>query len=244
MQKYDCFESVPKIEQKILTLVRKFKRGLTRNETIELHELFADRKRLLNKSCPYTEENLSALKEINRELENLTLLNRKRALNLVRFISDIGICSECGDWKIKAYLIVDGDMGGIELSDEKAYGSNFNEMRPILASVQKYIALKPFNTENERFAKEEIEEETLSEDPQLAHWNEPDYDPDIFHKWFVETVRGCDWICHYQKSLSPALHQLLRYRFWSVPDLLRLRFSTEADVELKVDQNLKKGIVR
>lgn len=244
MQKYDCFEDVQQIEKKIFALVRKFKRGLTRNETIELHELFADRKRLLNKSCPYTEENLSALKEINRELENLTLLNRKRALNLVRFISDIGICSECGDWKIKAYLIVDGDMGGIELSDEKSYGSNFSEMRPILASVQKYIALKPFNTENERFAKEEIEEETLFEDPQLAHWNEPDYDPDIFHKWFVETVRGCDWICHYQKSLSLALHQLLRFRFWSVPDLLRLRFSTEADVELKVDQNLKKGIVR
>ena len=244
MQKYDCFEDVQKIEQKIFALVRKFKKGLTRNETIELHELFADRKRLLNKSCTYTEENLSALKEINRELENLTLLNRKRALDLVRLISEADICRKSDNWTINAYLFVDGDMGGIELSDEKAYGSNFNEMRPILASVQKYIALKPFNTENERFAKEEIEEETLSEDPQLAHWNEPDYDPDIFHKWFVETVRGCDWICHYQKSLSPALHQLLRYRFWSVPDLLRLRFSTEADVELKVDQNLKKGIVR
>ena len=241
MQKYDCFESVPKIEQKILTLVRKFKKGLTRNETIELHELFSDRKRLLNKSCPYTEENLSALKEINRELENLTLLNRKRALDFVRFRSDTDICRESGDWMIKAYLIVDGDMGGIELSDEKAYGSNFREMRSVLASAQKYIALKPFNTENERFAKEEIVEETLSEDPQLAHWNEPDYDPDIRHQWFVETVRGCDWICHYQKSLSPALHQLLRYRFWSVPDLLRLRFSTEADVELIVNQNLKRG---
>lgn len=241
MQKYDCFENILKIEQKIFALVRKFKKGLTRNETIELHELFSDRKRLLNKSCPYTEENLLALKEINRELDNLTLLNRKRALNLVRFISDTDICRESGGWMIKAYLIVDGDMGGIGLSDEKSYGSNFNETRPILASAQRYIALKPFNVENERFAKEEIVEETLSEDPQLAHWNEPDYDPDIRHQWFVETVRGCDWICHYQKSLSPALHQLLRYRFWSVPDLLRLRFSTEADVELIVNQNLKRG---
>lgn len=241
MQKYDCFEDVQKIEQKIFALVRKFNKGLTRNETIELHELFSDRKRLLNKSCPYTEENLSASKEINRELENLTLLNRKRALDLVRLISEADICREGDNWTINAYLFVDGDMGGIELSDEKAYGSNFREMRSVLASAQKYIALKPFNTENERFAKEEIVEETLSEDPQLAHWNEPDYDPDIRHQWFVETVRGCDWICHYQKSLSPALHQLLRYRFWSVPDLLRLRFSTEADVELIVNQNLKRG---
>lgn len=238
MQNYDCFEVIQKIEQKIFALVRRFKKGLTRNETIELHELFADRKRLLNKSCLYTEENLSALKGINRELESLTLLNRKRALDLVRFILDTGTCSESADWMIKAYLIVDGDMGGIELSDEKSYGSNFNEMRPILASAQKYIALKPFNVENERFAEEDIVAETLSEDPQLAHWNEPDYDPDILHQWFVETVRGCDWIYHYQKSLSPALHQLLRYRFWSVPDLLRLRFSTEADVELIVDHEL------
>ena len=238
MQKYDCFEDIQKIEQKIFALVRKFNKGLTRNETIELHELFSDRKRLLNQSCPYTEENLSALKEINRELENLTLLNRKRAFDLMSFISDTGIRSESADWMIKAYLIVDGNKGGIELSDEKSYGSNFNEMRPILASAQEYISLKPFNIEDERFAKEEIVEETLSEDPQLAHWNEPDYDPDILHQWFVETVRGCDWIYHYQKSLSPALHQLLRYRFWSVLDLLRLRFSIEADVELIVDHEL------
>lgn len=238
MQKYDCFEDIQKIELNIFALVRKFKKGLTRNETIELHELFADRKRLLNKSCRYTEENVSALKEINRELENLTLLNRRRALDLVRFISDIGICSESADWMIKAYLIVDGDMGGIELSDEKSYGSNFNEMRPILASAQEYIALKPFNVENERFAEEDIVAETLAEDPQLVHWNEPDYDPEFLYRWFVENVRGCDWICHYQKVLSPALYQLLRYRFWSVPDLLRLRFSTEADVELIVDHEL------
>lgn len=241
MQKYDCFEVIQKIEQKIFALVSKVNKGLARNEKIELHELFADRKRLLNRSCPYTEENLSALKEINRELENLTLLNRKRTLDLVRFISDTGICGESGDWMIKAYLIVDGDMGGIGLSDEKAYGSNFKEMRSVLASAQEYIALKPFNTENERFAEEDIVAGILSEDPQLAHWNEPDYDPDIRHQWFVETVRGCEWICHYQKSLSPALHQLLRYRFWSVPDLLRLRFSTKVDVELIVDQNLKRG---
>ena len=241
MQKYDCFEDVQKIEQKIFALVGKYNKGLTQNEKIELHELFSDRKRLLNKSCPYTEENLSALKEINRELENLTLLNRRRALDLVRFISDIGICSESADWMIKAYLIVDGDMGGIELSDEKSYGSNFNEMRPILASAQEYIALKPFNVENERFAEEDIVAETLAEDPQLVHWNEPDYDPEIIHQWFVEIVRGCDWICHYQKVLSPALYQLLRYRFWSVPDLLRLRFGIEADVELIVNQNLKRG---
>lgn len=238
MQKYDCFEDVQKIEQKIFALVGKYNKGLTQNEKIELHELFSDRKRLLNKSCPYTEENLSALKEINRELENLTLLNRRRALDLVRFISDIGICSESADWMIKAYLIVDGDMGGIKLSDEKSYGSNFNEMRPILASAQEYIALKPFNVENERFAEEDIVAETLAEDPQLVHWNEPDYDPEFLYRWFVENVRGCDWICHYQKVLSPALYQLLRYRFWSVPDLLRLRFSTEADVELIVDHEL------
>ena len=238
MQKYDCFEDVQKIEQKIFALVGKYNKGLTQNEKIELHELFSDRKRLLNKSCPYTEENLSALKEINRELENLTLLNRRRALDLVRFISDIGICSESADWMIKAYLIVDGDMGGIELSDEKSYGSNFNEMRPILASAQEYIALKPFNVENERFAEEDIVAETLAEDPQLVHWNEPDYDPEFLYRWFVENVRGCDWICHYQKVISPALYQLLRYRFWSVPDLLRLRFSTEADVELIVDHEL------
>ena len=238
MQKYDCFEDVQKIEQKIFALVGKYNKGLTQNEKIELHELFSDRKRLLNKSCPYTEENLSALKEINRELENLTLLNRRRALDLVRFISDIGICSESADWMIKAYLIVDGDMGGIELSDEKSYGSNFNEMRPILASAQEYIALKPFNVENERFAEEDIVAETLAEDPQLVHWNEPDYDPEFLYRWFVENVRGCDWICHYQKVISPALYQLLRYRFWSVPDLLRLRFSTEADGELIVDHEL------
>ena len=238
MQKYDCFEDVQKIEQKIFALVGKYNKGLTQNEKIELHELFSDRKRLLNKSCPYTEENLSALKEINRELENLTLLNRRRALDLVRFISDIGICSESADWMIKAYLIVDGDMGGIELSDEKSYGSNFNEMRPILASAQEYIALKPFNVENERFAEEDIVAETLAEDPQLVHWNEPNYDPEFLYRWFVENVRGCDWICHYQKVISPALYQLLRYRFWSVPDLLRLRFSTEADVELIVDHEL------
>ena len=241
MRKYDCFEDVQKIEQKIFALVRKFKRGLTRNETIELHELFADRKRLLNKSCPYTEENLSALKEINRELENLTLLNRKRALDLVRLVSEADICREGDNWTINAYLFVDGDMGGIELSDEKAYGSNFNEMRPILASAQEYISLKPFNIEDERFAEEEIFDETLSEDPQLVHWNEHDYAPETIHQWFVEIVRGCDWIGHYQKALSPALHKLLCYRFWSVPDLLRLRFGIEAEVELIVDHELEKG---
>ena len=64
MQKYDCFEDVQKIEQKIFALVGKYNKGLTQNEKIELHELFSDRERLLNKSCPFTEENLSALKEI------------------------------------------------------------------------------------------------------------------------------------------------------------------------------------
>ena len=82
------------------------------NEKIELHELFSDRERLLNKSCPFTEENLSALKEINRELESLTLLNRKRALDLVRLISEADSCRKSDNWTINAYLFVDGDMGG------------------------------------------------------------------------------------------------------------------------------------
>lgn len=43
MQKYDCFEDVQKIEQKIFTLVGKYHKGLTQNEKIELHELFSDR---------------------------------------------------------------------------------------------------------------------------------------------------------------------------------------------------------
>ena len=194
---------------------------MTFRESVHLHQLFSDRKHHLNRCCPLTEENYLAFKQINQELDNLVWLNRKRALEMVRFVSSAGVSRESSNWLIKAYLIVDGDMGGVELSDDSAYGSDFKRMRPILASTQNYISTSPVNEEDKHFAEEEIYEEGLIEDPNLSYWNEPDYDHE-----------------YYQGEISLVFQNLLRYRFWSIPDLLRLRYSTEADIELIADYSL------
>ena len=157
---------------------------------------------------------------------------------MARFVSSAGVSRESSNWLIKAYLIVDGDMGGIELSDDLAYGSDFKRMRPILASTQNYITTSPVNEEDKHFAEEEIYEEGLIEDPNLSYWNEPDYDHESLRTWFLVNVKGCTWVEKYQGGISLVFQNLLRYRFWSIPDLLRLRYSTEADIELIADYSL------
>ena len=157
---------------------------------------------------------------------------------MARFVSSAGVSQESSNWLIKAYLIVDGDMGGVELSDDLAYGSDFKRMRPILASTQNYISTSPVNEEDKHFAEEEIYEEGLIEDPNLSYWNEPDYDHEYLRTWFLVNVKGCTWVEKYQGEISLVFQNLLRYRFWSIPDLLRLRYSTEADIELIADYSL------
>ena len=138
---------------------------------MHLHQLFSDRRHHLNRCCPPTEENFLAFKQINQELDNLVWLNRKRALEMARFVSFAGVSRESSNWLIKAYLIVDGDMGGVELSDDLAYGSDFKRMRSILASTQNCISTSPVNEEDKHFAEEEIYDEGLIEDPHLLDWN-------------------------------------------------------------------------
>ena len=239
MDKYDCFEAIHEIEKEIFSLVKKHSSQLTFRESVHLHQLFSDRKHHLNRCCLLTEENFLAFKQINQELNNLVWLNRKRALEMAHFVSSAGISRESSHWLIKAYLIVDGDMGGIELSDELAYGSDFKRMRPILASTQNYISTSPVNEEDQHFAEEEIDEEGLIEDPKLSYWNEPDYDREYLLTWFLVNVKGCAWLEKYQGEVSLALQKLLQFHFWSVPDLLRLRHSTEADIELVADYSLE-----
>lgn len=238
MDKYDCFKAIQDIEKEIFSRVQKYRSQLTFRKGVHLYQLFSDRKYLLNQFCPMTEENFLAFKQINQELDNLVWLNRKRALEMARFVSSAGISRESSHWLIKAYLIVDGDMGGIELSDELAYGSDFKRMRPILASTQNYISTSPVNEEDQHFAEEEIDEEGLIEDPKLSYWNEPDYDREYLRTWFLVNVKGCAWVEKYQGEVSLALQKLLRFHVWSVPDLLRLRYSTEADIELIADYSL------
>lgn len=91
---------------------------------------------------------------------------------------------------IKAYLIVDGDMGEVELSDDLAYGSDFKRMGPILASTQNYNSTSPVNEEDKHFAEEKIYEEGLIEDPNLSYWNEPDYDHESLRTWFWLMSKG------------------------------------------------------
>ena len=138
MDKYGCYEAIHEIEKEIFSLVKKHSSQLTFRESVHLHQLFSDRKHHLNRCCPLTEENYLAFKQINQELDNLVWLNRKRALEMARFVSFAGVSRESSNWLIKAYLIVDGDMGGVELSDDLAYGSDFKRMRSILASAQNY----------------------------------------------------------------------------------------------------------
>lgn len=238
MDKYGCYEAIHEIEKEIFSLVKKHSSQLTFRESVHLHQLFSDRKHHLNRCCPLTEENYLAFKQINQELDNLVWLNRKRALEMARFVSSAGVSRESSNWLIKAYLIVDGDMGGIELPDDLAYGSDFKRMRPILASTQNYISTSPVNEEDKHFAEEEIYEEGLIEDPNLSHWNEPDYDHEYLRTWFLVNVKGCTWVEKYQGEISLVFQNLLRYRFWSIPDLLRLRYSTEANIELIADYSL------
>lgn len=238
MDKYDCFEAIEEIEKEIFSLVQKYGSQLTFRESVHLHQLFSDRKHLLNRFCPQTEENFLAFKQIDQELDNLVWLNRKRALEMACFVSSAGLSQESTNWLIKAYLTVDGDRGGVELSDDLAYGSDFKRMRPILTSAQNYISTRPFNEEDKHFAEEEINKERLIEDPNLSHWNEPDYDSECLRTWFLVNVKGCTWLERYQGEISLVFQNLLRCRFWSIPDLLRLRHCTEADIELIANYSL------
>lgn len=237
MDKYGCYEAIHEIEKEIFSLVKKHSSQLTFQESVHLNQLFSDRRHHLNRCCLLTEENFLAFKQINQELDNLVWLNRKRALEMARFVSFAGISRESSNWLIKAYLTVDGDVG-VELSDELAYGSDFKRMRPILASTQNYISTSPVNEEDKHFAEEEIDDEGLIADPHPSHWNEPDYDRDYLRTWFLVNVKGCTWLEKYQGEVSLALQKLLQFHFWSVPDLLRLRHSTEADIELVADYSL------
>ena len=238
MKKYACFDEIQSMEEQIFNLLNKKHRNRSSPDNLDLHQLFSDRKRLLNLSCPPSEENFLALRNISNELDSLINLNKKRVFEMAKFISEDNVLRKNKNWNIYTCLIVDGDYGGIELSDDGAYGSDFNRMRPILASAKEIISHKPYNRRLDLFAEEEVAEENLLKDPQLLHWNEPDYPDELRQRWYMENVRGCKWMGQYRTEVSYSLQQLLRYGFWSVPDLLRLSHSTEADIELTIDYSL------
>lgn len=231
MQKYTCFEEVQSVEKEIFSLVKFVVFHLKDEEKRKLLTLLEKRKRLLNQCCLPTEENCLALRQINQEIVSLSEMNLKRAKEMRRFVSTLPAPMKASNWYIMSYLRLDGYEGGITLSDDAAYGSDFCRMRKLLDHVEEGISFKPFNQMELFFGCLDIYPDDVVETLRLTDWYDDEEDEYLFHQRFLVTTEGCEWVRCEERSISLPLHELLRFVGMSVPDVLRLRHCFEADVE-------------
>lgn len=231
MQKYACFEEVQSVEKEIFSLVKFVVFHLKDEEKRKLLTLLEKRKRLLNQCCLPTEENCLALRQINQEIVSLSEMNLKRAKEMRRFVSTLPAPMKASNWYIMSYLRLDGYEGGITLSDDAAYGSDFCRMRKLLDHVEEGISFKPFNQMELFFGCLDIYPDDVVETLRLTDWYDDEEDEYLFHQRFLVTTEGCEWVRCEERSISLPLHELLRFVGMSVPDVLRLRHCFEADVE-------------
>lgn len=213
MIQHICFNEVQEIEKQIWAWTEQNEFSASSDEIKRVQGLFSRRRELLNKCCLPTEENVLALKNTIGELNSIILATRHRILQLVDFVFAQKIDEESPSWNINANVSVHDTRGyGTELSDDRAYGSDFTIMRIALNRV---IKCEIWGETFIPLVEVSIDREYLEKDRCLEHWMESEE----YQDWYRKCVAGCDWAGEYFRGIPfiPGLNKA----YWSVPDVLR-----------------------
>lgn len=228
MQKYYCFNRVQKIEKRFINSMARGLRFLASDEIAKVKRDLKERKILLNKSCPSTEENLKKFWEVTEKLEKLLRKNHERLTQrTLDFLSSPVSDGKSNLCWISSRIEIATANPLDSLTDDELYGSNFFLMRKLLSEAGQHLMPVIGNGQYGciyRYFDGLVDD---SEDWKF----EDDNSPTSGNHLSAETKESCPWLYNYWLNIPPIASELLDTNYFSVPDYLRLGQSLTGMVE-------------